>query len=272
MKFKEKYCHIVEKNNSLLCVGLDTDIEKIPEFLRSESELPQWEFNKRIIDATKDSVAAYKPNFAFYISQGLKGIESLQKTISYIPDDIPIILDVKIGDIGNTMKHYAKAYFDTFKVDALTVNPLMGYDVIDPFEMYEDKYLFLLALTSNPSNTDFLNSVCTLYERICEKIQEWDQETLGAVVGATNDEEMRTIRGMLPDALFLVPGIGAQGGDLEKVMNYATGHTHPSILINSSRGIIFSYSKEDENDFDKAARNACRQLQERINSYPTLSH
>jgi len=115
-------------------VGLDTDIEKIPEFLRSESELPQWEFNKRIIDATKDSVAAYKPNFAFYISQGLKGIESLQKTISYIPDDIPIILDVKIGDIGNTMKHYAKAYFDTFKVDALTVNPLMGYDVIDPLK------------------------------------------------------------------------------------------------------------------------------------------
>jgi len=266
MKFKEKYYHIVEKNNSLVCVGLDSDIEKIPSFLKNEFELPQWEFNRRIIDATKDYVAAYKPNFAFYISQGVRGIESFQKTISYIPDDIPIILDVKIGDIGNTMKHYAKAYFDTFKVDALTVNPLMGYDVIDPFEVYKDKYLFLLALTSNPSNIDFLDSEYNLYELICEKIQEWDQDTLGAVVGATNDEEMRTIRGMLPDALFLVPGIGAQGGDLGKVMKYTTGKNHPNILINSSRGIIFSYSKENEKGFDIAARDACRELQKRINS------
>jgi orotidine-5'-phosphate decarboxylase len=271
MNFKEKYYHIVEKNNSLVCVGLDSDIEKIPAFLKNEFEFPQWEFNRRIIDATKDSVAAYKLNFAFYISQGVQGIESLQKTISYIPDDIPIILDVKIGDIGNTMKHYAKAYFDTFKFDALTVNPLMGYDVIDPFEMYEDKYLFLLALTSNPSNIDFLNSEYKLYEGICEKILEWGQDTLGAVVGATNDEEMRTIRGMLPDALFLVPGIGAQCGDLEKVMKYTTGKKHPNIIINSSRGIIFSYSKENEHDFDVAARDSCRELQKRINSYPTLS-
>jgi len=267
MKFKEKYYHIVEKNNSLVCVGLDTDIEKIPAYIKKDYELPQWEFNRRIIDATKDMVAAYKPNFAFYISQGAKGVESLQKTISYIPENIPIILDVKVGDIGNTMKHYAKAYFDTFKVDAITVNPLMGYDVIDPLEMYEDKYLFLLALTSNPSNTDFLNSEYMLYEGICEKIKEWNQDMLGAVVGATNDEEMSTIRGMLPDSIFLIPGIGAQGGNLEKVMKYTTGKEHPNILINSSRGIIFSYSKEDEKDFDKAARNACRQLRERINGY-----
>ena len=267
MKFKEKYYHIVEKNNSLVCVGLDTDIEKIPAYIKKDYELPQWEFNRRIIDATKDMVAAYKPNFAFYISQGAKGVESLQKTISYIPENIPIILDVKVGDIDNTMKHYAKAYFDTFKVDAITVNPLMGYDVIDPLEMYEDKYLFLLALTSNPSNTDFLNSEYMLYEGICEKIKEWNQDMLGAVVGATNDEEMSTIRGMLPDSIFLIPGIGAQGGNLEKVMKYTTGKEHPNILINSSRGIIFSYSKEDEKDFDKAARNACRQLRERINGY-----
>ena len=271
MKFKEKYYHIVEKNNSLVCVGLDSDIEKIPKFLKKEFELPQWEFNRRIIDATKDMVAAYKPNFAFYISQGAKGIESLQKTISYIPENIPIILDVKVGDIGNTMKHYAKAYFDAFKVDAITVNPLMGYDVIDPLEMYEDKYLFLLVLTSNPSNTDFLNSEYMLYEGICEKVKEWDQDTLGAVVGATNDEEMGEIRGMLPGALFLIPGIGAQGGNLEKVMKYTTGKDHSNILINSSRGIIFSYDKGDEKNFDKTARDACRKLQERINSYPTLS-
>jgi len=267
MNFKEKYYHIVEKNNSLVCVGLDTDIEKIPMFLKNEFKLPQWEFNRRIIDATKDTVAAYKPNFAFYISQGVPGIESLQKTISYIPDDIPIILDVKIGDIGNTMKHYAKAYFDTFEVDALTLNPLMGYDVVNALEAYPDKHLFLLALTSNPSNTDFLNSEYTLYERICEKIQEWDKDKLGAVVGATNDEEMRMIRGMLPDALFLVPGIGAQGGNLEKVMKYTTGKKHPNILINSSRGIIFSYSQENEKEFDVTARDACKELQEKINSY-----
>jgi len=267
MKFIEKYQKISRKNNSILCVGLDSDLSKIPSFIKENFENPIWEFNRRIIDATKDSVAAYKPNFAFYISQGVRGIESLQKTICYIPDDIPIILDVKIGDIGNTMKHYAKAYFDAFKVDAITVNPLMGYDVIDPFSTYPEKYLFLLALTSNPSNTDFLNSEYTLYEAICEKIQEWDQDNLGAVVGATNDEEMRTIRGMLPDALFLVPGIGAQGGDLEKVMKYTTGKKHPNILINSSRGIIFSYSKDKEKDFDVAARNACRQLQDKINRY-----
>ena len=267
MKFKEKYYQIAEKNNSLVCVGLDSDIEKIPEHLKKEYEFLQFQFNKHIIDSTKDLVAAYKPNFAFYISQGIKGIESLQKTISYIPADIPVILDVKVGDIGNTMMHYAKAYLDVFNVDALTVNPLMGYDVIDPFEQYEDKYLFLLALTSNPSNTDFLNSGNMLYEGICEKIQEWDQDMLGAVVGATNDEEMSTIRGILPNSLFLIPGIGAQGGNLEKVIKYTTGKDHPNILINSSRGIIFSYSKENEKDFDVAARDACKELQERINSY-----
>lgn len=266
MKFKEKYYHIAERNNSFVCVGLDSDIEKIPTSMKDECELPQWEFNKRIIDSTKDLVAAYKPNLAFYISQGIKGIESLQKSISYIPDDIPVILDVKVGDIGNTMKHYAKAYFDVFDVDALTVNPLMGYDVIDPFERYKDKYLFILALTSNPSNTDFLNSEYLLYEGICEKIQEWGQDMLGTVVGATNDEEMKTIRGMLPNSIFLIPGIGAQGGNLEKVMKYTTGKDHPNILINSSRGIIFSYEKDDEDKFDVAAREACKELQEKINS------
>jgi len=267
MNFKEKYYRIVEKNNSLVCVGLDSDIEKIPGFIKDEYDLPQWEFNKRIIDSTKDLVAAYKPNLAFYISQGLKGIESLQKTISYIPDEIPIILDVKVGDIGNTMMHYAKAYFDTFKVDALTVNPLMGYDVVNALEAYPEKYLFLLALTSNPSNTDFLNSEYKLYEGICEKVQEWDQDMLGAVVGATNDEEMSTIRGMLPDSIFLIPGIGAQGGNLEKVMKYTIGKENPNILINSSRGIIFSYDSDDEKNFDGAAREVCMELREKINRY-----
>ncbi len=266
MNFKEKYYSIVEKNTSLVCIGLDSNIEKIPSFLKTESDYPQWEFNRRIIDATQDHVAAYKPNLAFYVSQGRKGLETLERTISYIPDEIPIILDAKVGDIGNTMQHYAKAYFDHFKVDALTVNPLMGYDVIKSFEPYTDKYLFLLALTSNPSNRDFLNSGNRLYTRICNKIKEWNRENLGVVVGATNDEEMNTIRELLPEAIFLVPGIGAQGGSLEKVMKFAAGEEHPNLVINSSRGVIFSYDKDDERNFDLAAQKACVTLMRNINS------
>ncbi|HEX37952.1 MAG TPA: orotidine-5'-phosphate decarboxylase [Candidatus Cloacimonetes bacterium] len=265
MNFKEKYYSIVDKNNSLVCVGLDTDIAKIPAFLTNEKDNPQWEFNRRIIDATKDYVAAYKPNFAFYISQGRKGLETLERTIAYIPDEIPIILDAKVGDIGNTMKHYANAYFDHLEVDAITINPLMGYDVLKPFESFKDKYLFLLALTSNPSNRDFLNSGNRLYTEICYKIKEWNMDNLGVVVGATNDEEMSTIRELLPDAIFLIPGIGAQGGSLENVMKFAAGKEHPNILVNSSRGIIFSYEKEDERCFEITAMKACKILIKSIN-------
>jgi len=264
MTFKEKYYSIVEKNKSLVCIGLDSDIEMIPAFLKTKSEYPQWEFNRRIIDATQDYVAAYKPNLAFYISQGRKGIETLERTISYIPDEIPIILDVKVGDIGNTMKYYAKAYFDHLKVDAITVNPLMGFDVVKSFESYTDKYLFLLALTSNPSNRDFLNSGHRLYTEICEKIKEWDMDNLGVVVGATNDDEMSTIRELLPEVIFLVPGIGAQGGSLERVMNFAAGKDNPNIVVNSSRGIIFSFKKEEEKEFDLAAQRECRRLQQQL--------
>jgi len=267
MKFIEKYRKISKKNNSLLCVGLDSNISKIPSFLKENFENPIWEFNKRIIDTTYEYVAAYKPNFAFYISQGEKGIIALKKTISYIPSDIPIILDVKIGDIGNTITQYTKAYFEELKVDAITVNPLMGFDVIEPLLKYQDKYIFLLVLTSNKSNIDFLNNDKKLYLTICEKINEWSKDNIGAVVGATNDEEVKEIRKFLPDTVFLIPGIGAQGGDLNIVMKNAVGKDYPNILINSSRGIIFACPNKDSKDFAKDAGIAAKELLQKINEY-----
>ena len=267
MKFIEKYRKISKTNNSLLCVGLDSDIFKIPSFLKENFDNPIWEFNKRIIDATHKYVAAYKPNFAFYISQGEKGIIALKKTISYIPSEISIILDVKIGDIGNTMTQYANAYFEELNIDAITVNPLMGFDVIEPLLKYHDRYIFLLVLTSNKSNIDFLNNDKKLYLNICEKIKEWTLENIGAVVGATNCEEIKEIRNLLPDSIFLIPGIGAQGGDLDIVMKNAVGKDYPNILINSSRGIIFACPDKDSKDFAKDARIAARELQKKINEY-----
>ena len=267
MKFIEKYRNISQKNNSFVCIGLDSDILKIPSFIKENFDNPIWEFNKRIIDATFKYVAAYKPNFAFYISQGEKGIIALKKTISYISSDIPIILDVKVGDIGNTMTQYAKAYFEELNVDAITANPLMGFDVIEPLLKYQDKYIFLLVLTSNKSNIDFLNNDKKLYLTICEKIKEWTTDNIGAVVGATNDEEIKEIRNLLPDLVFLIPGIGAQGGDLDIVMKNALGKNEPNILINSSRGIIFACKDKDSKDFAKVAGNAASELQERINNY-----
>lgn len=267
MKFIEKYRKISKKNNSLLCVGLDSDISKIPSFIKENFDNPIWEFNKRIIDVTHKYVAAYKPNLAFYISDGSRGLSALQKTISYIPSEIPIILDVKIGDIGNTMRQYAKAYFDELNVDAITVNPLMGFDVIEPLLKYQDKYVFLLVLTSNKSNKDFLNNETKFYKRICEKINEWNCGNIGAVVGATNREEIKEIRNLLPDSIFLIPGICAQGGDLEIVMQYAVGKDYPNILITSSRGIIFSSKDKNSKNFAKDAGLAANKLQNRINSY-----
>ncbi|MBC8527615.1 MAG: orotidine-5'-phosphate decarboxylase [Candidatus Cloacimonetes bacterium] len=267
MKFIEKYRKICLKNNSLLCVGLDSDLSKIPSFLKEKSENPLWEFNKRIIDATYKYVAVYKPNFAFYISQGEQGIIALEKTLSYIPEEIPIILDVKIGDIGNTMKHYAKAYFGKYNVDAITANPLMGFDVIDPLLEFPDRYIFLLVLTSNKSNKDFLNDEQEMYVKICKKIMGWSTSNIGAVVGATNIDKIQEIRNLLPDSVFLIPGIGAQGGDLENVMKYAVSQNEPNILINSSRGIIFAGTDDAPENFPKAAGIAAKELQKSINSY-----
>lgn len=264
MKFIEKLNAISKKNSSLVCVGLDSDFSRIPQFIKDKYENPIWEFNKRIIDATKDQVAAYKPNFAFYVSQGEMGLAALRKTISHIPAEIPIILDVKVGDIGNTMEMYGKSYFETYEVDAITANPLMGFDVVNALQKFRDKYIFLLILTSNKSNTDFLNDEDELFKKICEKINQWGMDNIGGVVGATNGDEIQQIRNLLPQSVFLIPGIGAQGGDIGNVMKNAVAKNFPGIVINSSRSIIFADSGKD---FAEAAREATIKLKGEINKY-----
>ncbi|MBS3741481.1 MAG: orotidine-5'-phosphate decarboxylase [Candidatus Cloacimonetes bacterium] len=264
MNFIEKYEAISLKNYSFVCVGLDSEYERIPEFLKTHYKDPIFQFNKKIINATQDMVAAYKPNLAFYLAQGERGISALQRTINYIPDEIPVILDCKAGDIGNTMRQYAQAAFDKLKVDAITANPLMGKNVVDVFDNYSEKYIFLLVLTSNPSSADFLNNESQLYTKVCEKIKEWNKKNLGAVVGATKGEEIGEIRRLLPNNIFLLPGLGAQGGNISQVMENATAKSHPRIIVNSSRSIIFA---SEEEDFARKAAKATEDLRKRINHF-----
>lgn len=261
MKFLEKYRQITKKNSSYVCIGLDPHLNMMPEsVLRHDN--PIKAFNQAIVEATSGLAAAYKLNYAFYLASGRKGIEALEAAIEIIPENIPLILDVKAGDIANTMTHYAKGYFDYLKVDAITVNPLMGEDVITPLLPFEDKFFFVLALTSNPSASDFLKKG-SLYKSLADKIDKWGSGQFGAVVGATNSSELDEVRKLMPNTLFLVPGIGAQGGSLQEVMSYAAGEKEPLLLINSSRGIIH---KSKENNFSEAAREAADSLRKKINS------
>lgn len=262
MSFWEKYKNIIKSNNSYVCVGLDSELSKLPAHLLT-SEDPIFEFNKAIIDATKDVVACYKPNFAFYLSQGLKSLASLQKTIAYIPDNIPVILDVKTGDIGNTMANYAKAFFEDWKVDAITCNSLMGSDVTKAIAPFKDNFAFVLALTSNPTASDYLKPN-SLYKQIAKDISKLPNTQFGAVVGATNSQEIKELRQLMPETLFLIPGIGAQGGSLLEVVT-STLHSKNDarFVINSSRGIIFADSSDN---FAKTAREKTIALQTEINN------
>ncbi|MDH4222248.1 MAG: orotidine-5'-phosphate decarboxylase, partial [candidate division Zixibacteria bacterium] len=225
MKFIQKLKSASSKNNSLLCVGLDTELEKIPKFLLVEKD-PIFSFNQKIIDATKDLVCAYKPNLAFYEVYGIKGLEALKKTCEYVPEDIPIILDAKRGDIGNTSKMYAKAIFEEFKADGVTLNPYLGEDSLSPFLEYEDKGCFILCLTSNAGAKDFqlLNfEGKPLYKIVAEKILNWNKKgNCGLVVGATYPEQLKEIREMAEELPILIPGVGAQKGDAEKTVKYGT--------------------------------------------------
>ncbi len=262
MSFIEKFYRISQKNSSYLCVGLDPHQNMLPEHIHKQ-ENPITTFNKKIIESTSDLVAAYKLNYAFYLSAGKKGVEALEETLDYIPKEVPVILDVKAGDIANTMTHYAKGFFSYTRVESITVNPLMGEDVITPLTVFKDKFFFVLALTSNPSAEDFLKKD-SLYQKIAEKINIWGSQQFGAVVGATNNEELMVVRKLMPETLFLIPGIGAQGGSLTDVMKNATGRDHPLILINSSRGIIHKSRGEE---YHTAAREAADTLRKEINSY-----
>ncbi len=266
MNFIEKLTNAVHKNKSLLCVGLDTTPERMPE------NVGIFEFNKAIVDATSDLVCAYKPNLAFYEALGGEGLDALRQTVEYIPEDIPIIGDAKRGDIGNTAKAYAKAMFVYFNFDATTVSPYLGFDSIEPFIQYRDKGVFILCRTSNASAVDFQSLHCDvepnkrpLFEIVALKAREWNtQGNIGLVIGATYPEELRLIRQILPDMPLLIPGIGAQGGDLALTVRYGVNAQGEGVIINSSRGVIYASPGKD---FAQAARQAASELRDQINHH-----
>jgi orotidine-5'-phosphate decarboxylase len=254
----------IKKKQSYLCVGLDTDLEKIPKHLLRTSD-PVFEFNRAIIDATAEYAVAYKPNIAFYEALGPKGWESLQKTVEYIPKSCFTIADAKRGDIGNTSSLYAKAFFTSMSFDSITVAPYMGEDSVKPFLEFKDKWVILLAHTSNPGSADFqlLESIDgrALYEDVIIKSTAWGTiNNLMYVVGATRADKIERIRRLAPDHFFLVPGIGAQGGDLEEVSKH--GLTKDcGLLVNSARSIIYASNKED---FADAASKEARVIQQQM--------
>jgi len=267
--FQEKLTNIIHKNNSLVCVGLDVDKEKIPSFLFETSDDPYVEFTTKIINETKDLVCAYKPNLAFYEAIGSDGDRILRKTLSAIPNDIIVILDGKRNDIGNTAKKYAQSLFDELKGDAATVNPYLGIDGVKPFLEYEEKCSFLLCRTSNPSATEFQDLKIDnepLYIHVAKTIKKWEKHgCCGLVAGATYPEELRMLRKVMgEDSPFLIPGIGKQGGDIQKTVTYGTNKDGEMAVINSSRGIIYA-SKEQ--DFAEEARKQTSILKDKINQY-----
>lgn len=261
---KQELFNQIIKKESFLCVGLDADLEKIPDHLL-ELDDPIFEFNKQIIDATKDYCVAYKPNLAFYESLGVKGWESLQKTMEYIPSDIFTIADAKRGDIGNTSRMYAKTFFEYFNFDSVTVAPYMGNDSVAPFLEFGNKWVILLAATSNIGGLDFqykkIEGGKRVFEEVIEKSLEWgNEENLMYVVGATRAEMLSDIRAIVPDSFLLVPGVGAQGGSLEEVAKYGMNNTC-GLLVNSSRGIIYAGSGID---FASVAKNKSKELQSQM--------
>jgi orotidine-5'-phosphate decarboxylase len=265
MNHLQLFNNIVQKR-SFLCVGLDSEVDKIPSFLKKLKD-PVFEFNKRIIDATQQYAVAYKPNVAFYESLGSKGWLSLEATVKYIRkkyQDIFIIADAKRGDIGNTSKMYAKAFLEKMSFDAITVAPYMGEDSVSPFLSYNEKWVVLLALTSNKGADDFQyhnEDGIKLFERVLTVSQKWGTiDNLMYVVGATRAEMLKDIRKIVPEHFLLVPGVGAQGGSLEEVAKYGmTGKC--GLLVNSSRGIIFADSSEN---FAKVAGEKAREVQQEM--------
>lgn len=259
----------IQDKKSFLCVGLDTDLSKIPSHILKTSD-PVFEFNKQIIDQTAEFAVAYKPNIAFYEALGPKGWESLQKTVEYIPEDIFTIADAKRGDIGNTSSLYAKAFFETMDFDSITVAPYMGVDSVKPFLEFENKWVILLALTSNEGSADFQfipsQSGKPLFQEVLEKSSKWgNPDNMMYVVGATRGEKIAEVRKVVPDHFFLVPGVGAQGGSLEDVAKFGM-NSHCGLLVNSSRGII--YAGKDK-DFAKVAGNEAKKLQQEMKTLLT---
>jgi orotidine-5'-phosphate decarboxylase len=283
MKFIDKLLNISQKNKSWLCIGLDPDPELMPE-------VDVLQFNKAIIEATCDLVCAYKPNLAFYEALGTEGLAILEKTVKHVPGDIPVIGDAKRGDIGNTAKAYARALFSVLGFDAATVNPYLGFDSIEPFINYQDKGVFILCRTSNKGAADFQNfrtnglplegvrpslayvDVATLfkltlplYEAVAQKAKEWNTYgNIGLVVGATYPEELKKVRSICPEMPLLIPGIGAQGGDLASAVGYGVDAQGEKAIINVSRQILYA---SKEKNFAQAARNMAEKIRKQINDY-----
>lgn len=259
----------IKSKKSFLCVGLDPDLEKIPKHLLSDAD-PIFAFNKAIIDATHSYCVSFKPNSAFYEAHGVKGFQSLVKTIDYIKTNYPnhfIIADAKRGDIGNTSAMYARAFFNEMKADAITVAPYMGSDSVKPFLTYKDKWVVLLALTSNEGAFDFQTKELKdkkVFEQVLETSRQWgNEENLMYVIGATKADWLTGIRKIIPDHFLLIPGVGAQGGSLEEVCKF--GLTKDvGLLINSSRQIIYASNKED---FAERAADEAKKVQKEMSAY-----
>jgi orotidine-5'-phosphate decarboxylase len=270
MGFIEKLARASHNNNSLLCVGLDPDPSRMPE------GVGVFEFNKAIIDATRDLVCAYKPNIAFYEAQGQEGLDALRRTREYIPEDIPVIVDAKRGDIGNTAKAYARSLFEYYNFDATTASPYLGYDSLEPFIEYSDRGVIILCRTSNAGAVDFQSLSCKvddghkqLFEIVAAKVNEWNTRgNLGLVVGATYPDELKLIRQRYPDMPLLIPGVGTQGGELSTVVRYGVDAGRQRTIINSSRQILYASRGLD---FAEAARTAAQDLRDKINDILTGS-
>jgi orotidine-5'-phosphate decarboxylase len=257
----------IQAKKSVLCVGLDPDLAKIPQHLLLEDD-PIFAFNKAIIDATHEFAVAYKPNIAFYESLGVSGWSSLRKTLDYIPKECFTIADAKRGDIGNTSAMYARTFFFTYEFDSVTINPYMGSDSVMPFLGFDGKWAIVLGLTSNPGAEDFqyFNSgEMHLYERVLDKLKGWgSEENIMVVVGATRAADLARIRARMPKHFFLVPGVGAQGGNLEEVMNMGWIEGEGGLLINASRSILYAGKGKD---FALAAREEARNVQEAMEAW-----
>ncbi len=263
---RKKLIEIIFKKRSVLCVGLDTDLTKIPKYLLADED-PAFAFNKAIIDATKDYTVAYKINTAFYEAQGIKGWMSMEKTLNYIPKDIFTIADAKRGDIGNTSEQYARTFFHTYPFDSVTVAPYMGADSVKPFLQFEGKWSIVLGLTSNAGSADFQLQQCgdeLLYQKVLKTVASWGTpENIMFVIGATRKEQLQEVRAMLPEHFFLVPGVGAQGGDVDTVCSNAF-NKDAGVLINVSRGVIYASAGED---FAERAGEEARKYQGEMKGY-----
>lgn len=268
MNFIDRLQTASRANNSCLCIGLDPNPELMPE-------IDVFQFNREIIDATSDLVCAYKPNLAFYETLGIDGLRALEKTLAYISHKVPVIGDAKRGDIGSTSQAYAKALFETFGFDAVTVNPYLGHDSVAPFTDYTDKGVFILCKTSNPGAADFQETLSrgksadadsrALYELVAVKALEWNVNgNIGLVVGATYPQQLKRIRNICPDMPLLIPGIGTQGGDIASVVEHSAGSKKAMFIINSSRQILYASRGKD---FASAARKEALKLRDQINEY-----